>query len=104
VQLIDNNNEIIKFNSLSCQVPDNAQHQDGESWMSAREWQPKGIDINHPEDTLITDKQSSYNASPTEEHSFLSHRTFKTSSETTWQANENQQQCSENSNGVHTAS
>jgi hypothetical protein len=53
---MNNNNKIIKLDSPSWQVPDNAQHQDGESLMSARDWQPKGVDINQPEDTLITDK------------------------------------------------
>jgi hypothetical protein len=49
VQSINNNTKLLNWKSLSWQRLDIAQHQNGESSMSSRDWQPNGVDVNQPE-------------------------------------------------------
>ena len=71
--------KLLNWKSLSWQLPDIAQHQDGESLMSSRDWQPNGVDNNQPENASNTDERmkSSQVASPTEDHSPFMSGAFK---------------------------
>ena len=79
MQLINNNTKLLNWKSLSWQLPDIAQHQDGESLMSSRDWQPNGVDVNQPENASNTDERmkSSQVAPPTEDHGSFRSGTFK---------------------------
>lgn len=98
--------KLLNWKSLSWQLPDIAQHQDGESMMSSRDWQPNGVDVNQPENASITDKRmkSSHVASPTEDHHSFTSGTFKYLQTQLGKQTYNRNKCSRNSNDEITAS
>jgi hypothetical protein len=106
VQSINNNTKLLNWKSLSWQLSDIAQHQDGESLMSSRDWQPNGVDVNQPENASYTDERmkTSHVASPTEDHSSFTSGTFKYLHKQLGKQTNNSDKCSQSSNDEITAS
>jgi hypothetical protein len=106
VQSINNNTKLLNWKSLSWQLPDIAQHQDGKSSMSSRDWQPNGVDVNRRRNASTTDERmkSSHVTLLTEDHSSFMSRTFKHLQKQLGKQTDNSDKCSQNSNDEITAS